>query len=329
MEALLKSGVRHWHDEMLLCRALAKECEDVGLYEHAFGYTQRACALQRERMRYRVEDDIAVMDGIIAVHTAERLANWRPGDPSREPIFIVGLPRTGTTLVERILSGHSEVFAAGELDTFPAELARATGRDPAGAGRRESAVPDAVCSIDPATLGRAYVEGTRPRTGHTPHFIDKLPRNYLYCGLIHAALPGARIIALERDPLDACYAVHKAVLSGNFLFALDLDDLGRYYIAWSRLMAHWRLVLGESLLTVRYEELVAAPENTGRRVIEFCGLRWEDSCMDFQRRAGAITSASAAQVRAPIHRNSVGKWLHYERQLQPLRELLLQAGVDA
>ncbi len=327
MERLLETGVRHWHDEMLLRFALARECEDVGLHEHSFHHVQQACALQRNRMDYRVQDDIDFINGIVATHTGERLARLGPGHANDEPIFIVGLPRSGTTLLERILSGHSRVTAAGELGVFPAALARAMAGMRGDTARSATAFVETALEIDAAGLGRAYLEDARPQVDQARHFIDKLPRNYLHCGLIHAALPRARIIAVERDPMDTCYAMYQSLLSAHYAFSFDLQDLGRYYVAWTRLMAHWHSVLGDAMLTVKYEELVTTPEAVARLVTDFCGLEWEDACLDLARRTDASTTASAIQVRRPIHRDSVGKWRPYHRQLTPLLELLRVEGI--
>lgn len=313
MEALLAAGVRCWQDEMLLCFALGKECEDVGLYEASFSCTKRACGLQRARLDYDVQRDIARIDALIATQTRDWLHRCASGTDSVEPIFIVGLPRSGTTLVEHMLAAHGKVTAAGELDEFPRLAARyacAGGPQP-----------------DWTQLGRDYLAATRPWTGRTARFTDKLPRNYLLCGWIHAALPGARLILLERGPADACYAAFKTMLSENYPFTYDLDELGRYYAAWRRLMDHWRELLGDSLLTVRYEDLVSEPEAATRRILEFCNLDWTDAALELDRGSGAITTASAVQARQPLHRESIGKWQRYRVQLQPLLMRLRQAGI--
>jgi tetratricopeptide (TPR) repeat protein len=327
MESLLKQGNHNWRDEVSLCFALAKECEDIESYASSFEYLKRACDLRRRHMQYRVEDDISVIDCIIGTHTSESLSGGKPGFRTEEPVFIVGLPRTGTTLVERILSSHSRVFAAGELGNFATELARMVAESDGSRAASPHALIARSVSIDRAALGRAYLESTRPQTGHTARFIDKMPLNFLNCGLICAALPDARIIALDRDPMDACYAMYKTLFTSSYLFSFDLEELGRYFLAWRRLMDHWRAVLGPAMLTVSYEALVADPEAVSRRIVEFCGLDWERTCLDFHAQTGATTTASAVQVRRPIYNTSVGNWRHYRTQLQPLAQLLEQGGI--
>jgi hypothetical protein len=256
------------------------------------------------------------MDRIIARHDAVALARGR-GHDNDEAIFVIGLPRSGTTLVESILAAHSEVQAGGELQAFPRaciEAVQALG----GAMVPKLGFVERALEVDPRALGERYIAATRPQTGDRPRFTDKLPLNYLYAGLIRRALPRARIVALVREPMDSCYAMYKALFTGAYPFSYDLDELGRYHAAWQRLMRHWQSVLGDALLVVRYEELVTAQEAVTGRILHHCGLPWQDACLEFRGRSAAVATASAAQVRQPVYRTSIGKWRHYERQLQPL-----------
>ena len=183
-------------------------------------------------------------------------------------------------------------------------------------------------AIDPLVLGRCYIAETRPQTGHTRRFVDKLPLNYLYAGLIRRALPRARLIALMRNPMDSCYAMYKTLFTAAYPFSYDLHDLGRYYCAWQRLMRHWEAVLGEALLVVRYEDLVANQEAVSRRMISHCGLEWQDACLTFQQQQRPVVTASAVQVRRPMYATSVGKWRNYARQLSGLSRELAALGPD-
>lgn len=178
-------------------------------------------------------------------------------------------------------------------------------------------------------LGKSYLESTRPKTGHTPRFIDKFPFNYLNCGMIHAALPDAKLILLERHPMDACFAMYRMMFMGIYPFSYDLDELGRYYISYRTLADHWRQVLADSIHVVRYETLVQDTENEIRKLLDYCGLEWEDSCLSFHENKSASTTASAVQVRQPMYSSSIGKWKRYEKQLQPLAELFQQHGIMA
>ena len=327
IEMLLTNEISQWRGEMLLCFALAKECSDLADHDKSFAYLKRACDLQRKHSEYDVDDDIKTIDTIISLHTRDAFESGPPGCDSQEPIFIVGLPRTGTTLVERIIGSHSQVFAAGELQDFAAVLVRAV---QGSGGRQQLTKEDMVrqsLQLDFAKLGAAYIESTRPRTGHTPRFIDKLPLNYLYCGLIHAALPAARIVCLNRNPMDACFAMYRMMFNSAYPFAYDLDDLGKYYVAWHRLIAHWQQTLDDALLVLDYERLVDNQEEVSREIIRFCGLDWEDACLEFYKSEAASSTASAVQVRQPVYKSSVGRWRQYEKQLQPLIELFNENGI--
>ncbi|MDP9198107.1 MAG: sulfotransferase, partial [Pseudomonadota bacterium] len=233
-----------------------------------------------------------------------------------------------TTLVERILGSHSAVFSAGELNQFSLELiplVRSTLRTKR-ASRLEFVAASAT--VDFRALGEAYIAATRSLRDSRTRFIDKLPFNFLYAGLIHLALPNAKIINLQRHPMDTCYAVYKQLFRDAYPFSYDLDDLGAYYVAYDRLMRHWNAVMPGVIHTIRYEMLVADLEGEAHRLLAYCGLPWEVGCLRFHESAAASTTASALQVRQPIYTSSVGRWRHYERQLEPLRQRLDAAGID-
>jgi tetratricopeptide (TPR) repeat protein len=312
--------------EIALCFALAKELEDIGEFARSFQYLKRGADLQRRSMNYDVAADVATLETLVQTHTAHRLRDGARGFDTEEPLFVIGLPRSGTTLVERIISSHSQVYAAGELNAFTVATIQAVQRI---VGKPVSKLEFAEKSlqVDPAELGKAYLEATRPQTGHTRRFTDKMPLNYLYAGLIHRALPGARIVALMRHPLDTCYAMYRVLFKGAYPFSYDLTDLGRYYVAWHRLMQHWQAVIGDAWLTVSYEKLVANQDEVTRRVLSHCGLEWEAACLDFHNHRAAVSTASAVQVRRPLYATSIGKWRHYEAQLAPLRDFLQASGI--
>jgi tetratricopeptide (TPR) repeat protein len=321
MVLALNTRIRNVNDKIMMSFAIAKELDDVANYETSFKYLQEACNQQRRLLTYSVEDDVSTIDRIIQLHDHAAIENSR-GMETTECIFVVGLPRTGTTLVEQILSSHGAVYGAGELPAFPAQMIKAVQRL-AGrlrVGKHEFA--ELALKVDAAELGLSYLEATRPQTGHTPFFVDKLPTNYLYVGLIRRALPNSRIIVLARDPMDSCFAMYKTLFSGTYPFSYDLSELAVYYAAWHRLMRHWQSVLGESLLVVRYEDLVLDYEATTRRLLAHCGLRWDDACLAFHKQTKAVTTASAVQVRRPLYSSSVGKWRNYQEYLQPLSESL-------
>jgi tetratricopeptide (TPR) repeat protein len=307
--------------------ALAKELEDLGEHARSFTVLAQASRTLRAALQYDVADDVAVLDRLRTTHTRAALSRQRAESDNEECIFIVGLPRSGTTLVEQILGSHSEVFAAGELDAFQRSAIDAVVRH-SGAVPVKLEFVERSLAVEFTALGRAYLAQTRPRTGHTRRFTDKFPINYLYAGLIHAALPRARFIALHRHPLDTCYAMFRTLFGAAYPFTYALEDLGRYYVAWDRLMRHWQDVIGAAWLPVSYEALVTQPEDIARGIVAHGGLDWQPQCLAFSSRPSGVTSASAVQVRRPIHAESVGKWRHYQQELRPLSDYLAAHGIS-
>ena len=321
LESLLKQGIKNWRDESSICFALAKECEDTEDHTKSFDYLKRGADLRRQNMNYQVEHDIQAIDKIIQTFNPDTIANASKGCKSAEPVFILGLPRTGTTLVERILDSHSQVFSAGELQNFASCLINLVAKTFSDQKLDKMTMIEKSVAIDFEALGNNYIHSTRPATGHSPHFIDKLPLNYLYIGLIKMALPNAKIIHLTRNPMDACYAIYKTAFKDAYPFSYDLNDLGQYYLAYHRLMKHWHQVFPEQIFEINYETLVYNQELESKKLLSFCNLDWEQSCLQFYKNPQASMTASAAQVRQPIYTGSVGKWQHYQEQLKPLSDL--------
>jgi Tfp pilus assembly protein PilF len=315
------------HARMYLHLALAKELEDLDDYAGAFDHLCSGKQAGGAGRGYTIGRDEAIFDALRLAFP--RPATVAPGDPGEEPIFVFGMPRSGTTLVERIISSHPDVHSAGELQNFGVVLKRLSG----------SATPlmldpdtiDRASRVDPATLGRDYVASTRPATGHARRFVDKLPHNFLYAGFIAQALPNARLICLRRDPLDTCLGNFRQLFAQSspyYDYSFDLLDTGRYYVLFDRLMAHWRQVFPGRILELDYEALVDSQEASSRKLLEFCGLPWDDACLRFHRNPQPVATASSAQVREPIHRGFIQRWRRYEAQLAPLRALLREAGID-
>jgi len=307
--------------------ALAKELEDLGEYQESFAALSEGNRIKRSTLAYDVRNDIDAMQKVMTHFSREALAQAVPGEPATGPIFIVGMPRTGTTLVERILGSHADVVSLGELVDFPAEMTALAERAYASAGSKEPDLLRASLQMDFAELGRNYLKAVQPLAGGRKYFIDKLPFNFRYCGLIHQALPNAKIVHLTRDPLDTCYAVFKTLFINAYHYSYQLDELAQFYVAYRRTMAHWHAVMPGVICDVSYEDLVGDPPAQCRRLLDWCGLPWQDDVLDFHRSRVASTTASAAQVRQPIYTSSVRKWRNVSQQLQPVVRRLAAAGL--
>jgi tetratricopeptide (TPR) repeat protein len=326
LEALLAEGVRNPLGGASVAYALAKECEEVGYYERGFGHLRTGAAFKRQTLNYRIEDELNTFRILQEILTEEALSNAGNGYESNEPIFILGLPRTGSTLVERIISSHSAVFAAGELRHFSAAMME--GIRKLGPSADSTDLARKSLQLDMHEVGRRYIEMTRPATGHTPHFIDKLPLNSLYIGNIHLALPNAKIIHLRRTPMDACYAIYKFLFNQAYSWSYDLVEIAQYYIAHRGLMDHWRSVLPGRIIDIAYEDVVEDLEGEAKHLIDVLGLEWEPACLQFHENVAAAMTGSAVQVRKKIYSSSVGRWRDYEKQLKPLAEALEAGGID-
>ena len=309
--------------------ALAKEHEDIGDYAAAFAHLTAGKAKKRRALGYTGAEDRALFAQIRAAFDAARLAGAEEtGDPSEAPIFVIGMPRTGTTLVERILSSHSAVATVGESQNFALCVKRAAGT--ASSRVLDEATLAAAFAADRGALGRRYLESTRPTEPPAQRFVDKMPLNFFYVGFIHGALPNAKIVCLRRNPLDTCLSNFRQLFALDFSYydyAYDLSDIGRYYVLFDELMRHWHAVLPGRILDVEYERLVTRQEPETRRLLEFCGLPFEQACLRFQENPAPVATASAVQVREPLNAASIGRWRRYARELEPLRAELVAAGV--
>ena len=325
VEALLAAFARadgQARRQVKICYALAKELDDIKDYPRSFEFLLKGASMRRSNMNYAPQKDLDAILNIQRTYTAELFDGHIEGHINAEPIFVIGMPRTGTTLVERILGSHSVAYSAGELQTFSLELVKHC-RQLAGDGSSDPAeLVTRSADVDFEALGENYIAGTRPGTGHTAHFIDSLPLNFLYAGLIHLALPKARIILLEREPMDTCYAAYRNLFDGVYPFSYDLEELANYFVAYRQLMGHWQTVMPGVIHVINYEELVSSPKPVIEDLLDHCGLSWEDACLRFYESAGTPTASSEAKVRSNIFQSSIGKWRNYEQQLKPVSDIL-------
>jgi tetratricopeptide (TPR) repeat protein len=301
--------------------ALAKALEDRGEYARAFELYAEGNCTRRALEQYDPVQTEATNERIRAVFDAEFLVRHADaGDPDPAPIFIVGLPRCGSTLIEQILGSHSQVDATHELPEG-GKLVQRINRE----RKDRVAYPEAARDIAGdawAALGRWYIDETRKYRRGAPRFVDKMPNNFASIGLLALALPNARFVNARRHPLDTCLSCFRQLFARGQPFTYDLTEIGEYYLEYEKMMAHWHAVLPGRVLDVQYEDVVADLEGQARRLLDHCGLPWEDACLRYWETERAIRSASSEQVRLPIYDTSIGRWHRYERELAPLIEIL-------
>lgn len=311
-------------DRLHLEFAIGKALEDAGEYAPSFQHYVRGNALRRAQLRYSADETSARVQRACARYTREFFAvRADMGCPARDPIFIVGLPRAGSTLIEQILSSHSQVEGTMELP----EVASMT-RSLRQQGDPSSAMPyhDALAALDAdalRALGEQYLARTRiQRKTSAPLFIDKMPNNFMHIGLIHLMLPNAKIIDARRHPLACCFSAFKQHFARGQSFSYGLEDIGRYYRDYVSLMAHFDAVLPGRIHRVLYERMIADTEGEVRRLLDYCGLPFEASCLRFFQNPRPVRTASSEQVRRPIYREGVDHWRHYAPWLGALQQVL-------
>jgi hypothetical protein len=326
LEALLAAGCRNAFGGARVAYALARESEEIGESERSFAFLEAGARFKRQTIKYDVKSELDTFKTVRETFTADVLADASKGFDTKEPIFILGLPRTGSTLVDRIISSHSAVYSAGELQHFSGAVMEEVRK--LGPLADQADLVRKSLQTDPLVVGRRYLERTRPFTGHTQFFVDKQPVNYVMIGLIHRALPNATIMHLRRTPMDACYAVYKFLFNETYAWSYDLNEIAQYYVGYRQLMDHWRAVLPGRILDIAYEDVVEDLESDARRLIAELGLEWEPACLEFHDSDAATMTGSAVQVRKKIYSSSVGRWRDYETQLKPLADALEAAGID-
>ena len=302
--------------QMELHFALGGAFAELGRPARSFPHLLEGNAIKRRQIVYDEAAVLGYFEHIRAAYTSEIMRDKQGiGDPSAIPVFVLGMPRSGSTLIEQILASHPKIFGAGELNDFEEAATNLGGLDPKTACLLTQ---DALYQI-----GANYVSSVKARAPDTARIVDKMPGNFRLAGPIHLALPNARIIHTMRDPIDTCLSCFSKLFSGDQPYTYDLGELGRYYRAYEGLMDHWRTVLPDGvMLEVQYEEVVADIEREARRLIAHCGLEWDDACLSFYKTKRVVRTASSAQARRPIYNSSVGRWHPYRDMIGPLFEAL-------
>lgn len=325
LEATFKATSSDPDDALRVGHALAKAYEDLGQADEALAWLKRAKAQKWSSLAYDPTSDITLFKAAMA------LASHPPTGPGHEgatPIFIVGMPRTGTTLVDRILSSHSEVTSAGELADFGLALKRLA-QTPSNLVL-DVATLNAAAGVDPAVLGTAYANRVRATLGLTGRFVDKLPLNVLYAPAILAALPNARILCLRRHPADTVLSNYRQLFATRFPYynyAYDLEACAQYYVGFDRMIRHYRKTLpADRFREIQYEQVVTDIEGETRAMLEFCNLEFEPSCVAFHKNDSPVATASSAQVREPLYTRALARWKRYEAGLGPALDVLQAAG---
>lgn len=321
LETLASSDALPARKKIFIHFALAKALDDLGEYNRAFEHLRNGNALKRARIDYDESAVLELFPRITQVFDRDFLdARKHIGDPSSLPVFVLGMPRSGSTLVEQILAGHPQIQAEGELLHLENMVYSLTAGDP------PVPFPECVPHLDSEALrriGQEYLSRLPKRSEGKLRIVDKLSGNFLSIGLIRLILPNARIIHTVRDPVDTCLSCYSRLFTAGLHFTYDLAELGRYYRAYAGLMNHWRAILPPGvMIDVAYEDVVKDLESQARRLIHFCGLPWDDRCLHFHQTDRPVKTASAVQVRQPLFRDSLGRWRRYEAELAPLlREL--------
>jgi tetratricopeptide (TPR) repeat protein len=310
-------------DRYHLCFALGKALEDRGEFAESFRYYELGNALKRSESRYSVEIIENNTRQQIEVCTAELFASRRGcGAQDPDPIFIVGLPRSGSTLLEQILASHSLVEGTQELANIQQTVTTLRGRDPDPNNPRYPRILTHTSADDFRQLGEQYLADTRIYRSSKPFFIDKMPNNFRHLGLIHLMLPNARIIDARREPMACCFSNFKQLFANGQEFTYGIEDIARYYRTYLELMRHWDRVLPGRVLRVHHEDVVDDLEGNVRRMLDFCGLEFEPQCVEFHKTERSVRTASSEQVRQPLFREGLDQWRHFEPWLGPLKSAL-------
>ncbi len=306
---------------LTLGHAIAKTLEDLGEHSESLDWLIKCKAPKRAELDYDISRDIQLIRAARTTLNTDADSGTKTSDA---PIFIVGLPRTGTTLIDRILSSHPDVIAAGELNVF-SELVKRLANTPSQYVLDKETL-EAASHKSVTQIGHDYIQATRELSRGAARFTDKMPLNFLNCGLIHRALPNARIVALRRGAMDSCLSNFRQLFATKYSYynyTFDLQDTARYYTAFDALMTFWRETLPENrFMEIRYEDVIDHQDRETRKLLKFCGLDWNEACLRFHENKAPVSTASSVQVRQPLYRGSIGRWKKYGTKLNPLKHAL-------
>ena len=309
-------------DRLYIGHALAREYESLKDFDKAFHFLDKAKKFKLKQFNDSIDEDKALFKSLQS-HFKCDVHPLAQGFATDEPIFVVGMPRSGTTLVERIITQHSDVTSAGELQHFGLLIKKMSKTVSNRVIDAETIT--ATKNINFAELGKAYIESTRAITGKTAKFVDKMPLNVLYVGFILQALPKAKIVCLDRNPLDTIVSNFRQLFAVNqsyYSYSYDLESTTEFYLLFKQLAALWLELFPENFYLINYEKLVNEPLNEAKRLIEFCNLSWQEQCVNIHQNSAPVATASALQVRSPINNRSVGNWKKYDAYLDGVKEIL-------
>ena len=328
LEELLKQETLSDDDELYLCHALAREKEKAGDYKSAFSLLEQGKFRYRSKLNYSWVVDERLFNAIDQAFPAK--ADVRDvTQQGGEAIFVLGMPRSGTTVLERILSSHSKVESLGELQNFAMAVKKESKTkshlvlDPT--------VVEQTKNFDMAGIGKRYLESLYNRNTDVPYFVDKTPLNFLQLGYIAECLPNAKIVLVRRNPMDTCLSNYRQLFAVSFSYYnyhYDLADTGHYFRLFDQLVTKWVDMYSDRIHVVEYESLVEQPDSVVRDLLNYCGLEWEPACLNFHANEAAVATASAMQVREPLYNSSVGRWKKYEAELEPIKAIFDSAGIQ-
>lgn len=329
LERLIGKPGLNPEDQLYLAHALSREYEQQGNHVRAFDILVDAKQRRRAQIQYNPAEDSAIFEALKKAFSSSQIRTDADSKQGEDCIFIVGMPRTGTTLVERILSSHSEVSSLGELQNFGMAVRQSV--ESKSRVLLNDEIVEKALQVSASAIGSAYLTSLQDRRSDAGHFIDKMPLNFLYTGFIARCLPASKIICLHRNPMDTCLSNFRQLFAMNFSYYnyhYDLEDTARYIVAFEQLMAFWEQLLPGRVFHLHYEKLTRTPEPVVRDLLNHCQLPWQSACLEFHKNREAVATPSASQVREKLYTRAVGRWQKYQQQLAPAAAIFRQAGLN-